>query len=366
MPSKTEKLFSTVRQQILDGVYVKGDKFPSGRDFAKLYNVSYLTANNVLKMLENEGFLRRYHRKGTFVTLPEITVKKSDQTFKAGYFVDVNISYFSRFFKEILNLTSAHDIYNIPLDMTPTNINTSPDEYQQWLKNIFSKHYNSITIYADRHFPFKELKKYENEIEQINFIFYDSCSIPFPDANFFIVDMEQVGYIGAKHLFKCGAKKILMSTISNLSAAYRLQMGLKNEDHEFQIIKGIERAFQENNTDFWKNFKICENTKTTESDLIKYIRDEEFTGFFALSNFYFERIYYAAKALNMEMEKDIFCVEAGNSIWNNIYAPPHNSISFNELEIARLTAEAMIKNKKGEHIIISPKLIKNANIQHTI
>ena len=55
MPSKTEQLFLAVKQQILDGNYVKGSKFPAGRDFAAHYNVSYLTANNVLKMLENEG-----------------------------------------------------------------------------------------------------------------------------------------------------------------------------------------------------------------------------------------------------------------------------------------------------------------------
>ena len=364
MPSKTEQLFQTVRQQILDGNYAKGSKFPAGRDFAAHYNVSYLTANNVLKMLENEGFLLRYHRKGSFVTLPEITLKKSDDTFKAGYFVDVNVSYFSRFFKELLTLTAAQDIYNIPLDMTPTNINTSPDEYQRWLENIFSKHYNSITIYADRHFPFKELKKYENEIDQINFIFYDSCGIPFPNANRFIVDMEQVGYLGASHLFECGAKKIFMNTVSNLSSSYRLQMGLKNEDHEFLIMKGIERAFEENNIDFWKNFKTCESASISESDFIKFIRDEKFDGFFSLSNSHLERIYYAAKALNMKPGRDIFCVETGNSAWNNIYAPPLTSISFNEIEIARLTAKAILEKWHGKHICIQPELIISKTSKH--
>lgn len=358
MSSKTDILFNTVRQQILDGIFVNGEKFPAGREFAAQHNVSYLTANNVLKKLEDNGLLRRYPRKGTFVALPSVTVEKSDTTFKAGYFVGINVSYFGRFFRELLKLTAPHDIFNIPIDMTPTNINTAPEEYEQWLQDIFSKRYNSITVYADRHFPFKELKKYENDVEQINFIFYDSSAIPFPHANRFIVDLEQTGYIGAMHLFNQGATKIFMSTVSNLSSSYRIQMGLKTEDHEFLIMKGIERAFEEKNIDFWKNFKACEHANITESDLIKFIRDEKFNGFFSLSNFHMESIFYAAKALNLKMGKDIFCVETGNSVWNNIYAPPISSISFNEKEIARLTARAMIEKWHGERIIVKPEIIE--------
>lgn len=361
MLSKTEQIYNAVRQQIINGNYSIGEKFPAGRDFAISHNISYITANNVLKRLEDNGYLRRYPRRGSFVSIPGTAVKKSDKTFKAGYFVNINVSYFSRYFKELLNLTSKHDIYNIPLDMTPTNILTRPDEYQQWLKNIFSKHYNSITVYADRHFPFKELKKYENSIEQLNFIFYDSSAVPFPDANYFIVDLEKVGYIAAKHLFDCGANKILMSTISNLSSSYRLQMGLKTEDHEFLILKGIERAFEEKNIDFWTNFKACENAHATEADFIKFIRDEKFNGFFSLSDFHLERIYYAAKALNMRFGKEIFCVETGNSSWNNIYAPPISSISFNETEIAKLTAAAIIEKWHGKHILVQPELVTRNN-----
>lgn len=364
MSSKTDILFNTVRQQILDGIFVNGEKFPAGREFAAQHNVSYLTANNVLKKLEDNGLLRRYPRKGSFVAIPSADIKKSDSTYKAGYFVDVNVSYFSRFFKELLNLTAPHDIYNIPLDMSPTNIMTAPEIYQEWLQNIFSKNYDSVTIYADRHFPFKEFKKYEKSVKQINFIFYDSSAIDFPEANYFIVDLEEVGYLGASHLFKCGATKIFMNTVSNLSSSYRLQMGLKTEDHEFLIMRGIERAFEEYNIDFWKNFKTYESAAISESDLIKFIRDEKFDGFFSLSNFHLERIYYAAKALNKKIGRDIFCVETGNSLWNKIYTPTLSTISFNEIEIARLTAKAMLENWHSKRINIQPEIIKNKIPKH--
>ena len=357
MASKAEQLFETVKQQILRGGFARGEKFPGGREFASSYGVSYLTADKVLKKLEQEGFLHRYPRRGSFVTLPADNFSCQSETYKAGYFVDVNISYFGRYFRELLNLTADQDIYNIPLDMTPTNRLTSPETYQKWLEMIFRKHYNSVTIYADRHYPFKEFQKYAHQTEQINFIFYDSSAIEFPGANRFVVDLEKVGYLGATHLFNCGATKILMSTVVGLSSAYRLQMGVKAEDHEYLIVKGIERAFRERNIDFWKNFKTCESVFTTEADYIRLIRDEKFDGFFSLSNMYFERLFYAARALNLKLEKDIFCVETGNSSWHNIYVPPLSSISFNEKEIARLTACAMREKWQDKYIAVEPELI---------
>ena len=362
--TKTDQLFNYVKQQIKDGVYAPGDKFPGGRDFAQSCHVSYLTANNVLQRLEQEGLLTRYPRRGSFVTVPPPVAERSNGTFMAGYFVDVKENYFGDFFKEVLALTAAHNIYNIPLDMSPTSLATQPEKFQNWLESTLSKHFNSVTIYADRHFPFKEFKKYEKQIDQINFIYYDSSAVEFPDANYFTIDMEKVGYLGASHLLKCGAKKIFLDTVSNLSASYRMQMGLKNEDHEFQIIKGIERAFNEYNTDFWKNFKSVPSNSLTESDYIHFMRDEKFDGFFSISNFHFERIYYASKALNLKMGKNIHCIGTCNTSWHNIYTPQVSTISFNGAEFARLTAKAMLEDWHGERIIIQPELIEKKQNKH--
>lgn len=356
--TKTEQLFNHVKQQIKDGIYAPGDKFPGGRDFAESCNVSYITANNVLQRLEQEGLLTRYPRKGSFVAAPAVNPAEKDETFKAGFFVDVKESYFGDFFKQLLTQTAGRNIYNIPLDMSPTSLETPPEKFREWLQNTLNKHFNSVTIYADRHFPFREFKKYEKQIDQINFIYYDSSAIEFPNANYFTVDMEQVGYLGAMHLFKCGAKKIFLDTVSNLSASYRMQMGLKNEDHEFLIIKGIERAFEECNMDFWRNFQSMSSRSLTESDYIRLMRDEKFDGFFSISNFHFERIYYASKALNLKMGKNIHCTGTCNTMWHNIYAPQISTISFNEIEIARLTARAMLENWQGKRISIQPELIE--------
>lgn len=356
--TKTDKILNSVKQQILDGIYVPGDKFPGTRELAASHCVSYLTANNIMQRLESEGFITRYPRKGSFVSIPAIPAAKADTTIKAGYFVNTKESFFGEFFKEVLALTSGQDIFNIPLDMSLTSLATPPEKFQEWLKNTFSKNFDSITIYADRHFPYKELKKYEKQLKQINFIYYDNSAIEFPNANRFTVDMEEVGYIGASHLLQCGARKIFLDTVSNLTSSYRMQMGVKLEDHEYLIIKGIERAYRKYNLDFMKDFNSYSNRAMTESDYIHLMKDEKFDGFFSINNCHFEYIYYAAKALNLKMGKNIHCVETCNSIWHNIYTPPVSTISFNPVEIARLTAQAIIENQHGIHAKIKPIFIQ--------
>ena len=359
--TKTDKLFNSVKQQIIDGIYSPGDKFPGGRKFAAACNISYLTANNILQRLEHEGLLIRYPRKGSFVSMSSVPRTKTAEPLKAGYFVNVKENFFGGFFKELLALTSNHNIYNIPLDMSPTSIATTPEKFQAWMAGIMSKNFNSITIYADRHFPYRELKKYEHLLNQINFIYYDSSAVEFPNANFFTVDMEEVGYLGAKHLFDCGAKNIFLDTIMNLTPSYRIQMGLKHEDHEFMILRGIERAFKEYNMDFWKNFQSFSNRELTESDYIHLMRDKKIDGFFSINNCHFEHICYAAKALDLKMGKNIHCVETSNSIWHNIYTPPVSTISFNETEIARLTAKAIIEKQHGIRVNIKPELVTRSH-----
>jgi DNA-binding GntR family transcriptional regulator len=80
--TKTEQLFNYVKQQIKDGIYTPGDKFPGGRDFAESCHVSYITANNVLQRLEQEGLLTRYPRKGSFVAAPAAIPAEKNETFK--------------------------------------------------------------------------------------------------------------------------------------------------------------------------------------------------------------------------------------------------------------------------------------------
>lgn len=72
VPRARQSLFVEVRQRILSTLeahrYRPGDRLPSEPELAVAYGVSRPTIREVLRSLETDGFVRRVHGVGTFVT----------------------------------------------------------------------------------------------------------------------------------------------------------------------------------------------------------------------------------------------------------------------------------------------------------
>ena len=60
-----------IRQQIIDGVYLPGDRLPRQHDLAKNHNVAFNTLKQALDLLGGEGYIVRKVSQGTYAALPE-------------------------------------------------------------------------------------------------------------------------------------------------------------------------------------------------------------------------------------------------------------------------------------------------------
>ncbi len=60
-----------IRQQILDGIYLPGDRLPHQHDLAKQHNVAFNTLKQALDLLSSEGYIVRKVAQGTYAALPE-------------------------------------------------------------------------------------------------------------------------------------------------------------------------------------------------------------------------------------------------------------------------------------------------------
>lgn len=67
MNRKAEALFAALRELIVDGVLVDGERLPSTRKLAELYTMSRGSVNQAYDMLYAEGFVRSDAGSGTFV-----------------------------------------------------------------------------------------------------------------------------------------------------------------------------------------------------------------------------------------------------------------------------------------------------------
>lgn len=66
--SLTKDIRDSVYEEIKKRPYNPGEKIPGIRELAIQYNTSYVTMSNALLMLVNEGILKQYPGKGSFVT----------------------------------------------------------------------------------------------------------------------------------------------------------------------------------------------------------------------------------------------------------------------------------------------------------
>ena len=66
-----ESVANSIRQEILDGVYVPGDQLPRQHDLAKKHNVAFNTLKQALDLLSVEGYIVRKAGIGTYAALPD-------------------------------------------------------------------------------------------------------------------------------------------------------------------------------------------------------------------------------------------------------------------------------------------------------
>ncbi len=354
--TKTNKAKKILINNIQQGDYAVGEKFPSGRQLASAIGISYITANNILRELEQDGYLRRIPGVGTFVSSAN-PQKQGDHTFRTGYFVDVNESIFSRFFSSVLNnMPNDGSFFNIPLRMLPGIDSITQQEHTQWINEIFQQRWDSLVVFGDRHFPFRELAKHEHETSQINFVFYADTELPFEHANRILIDNEKVGYSAGIHFLGKGIEKLAVLSLRNLDEVYRRRIGGTINHHGIQILNGLERAYQELNRDFYEHVFIKSYTYTSANEICELIR-KGYRHFFVMGDAFTGEFYKAAAFMNLKIGEDIEILGMNNLGLDELLHPTLSSISLNELQIGKILSETITNKWHGKTFLVEPEII---------
>jgi DNA-binding LacI/PurR family transcriptional regulator/DNA-binding transcriptional regulator YhcF (GntR family) len=357
--AKYLQLRDELKSDIVKGIYPQGSKLPTCRELTTLLGASYLTVSNALRELEEDGYVRRQHGKGIYVRKAEPEPVR--KTIKAGYFINVKVSIFGHFFTAVLEGLNRQPVYNIPVGMPGASVETTLAENEAWMDDIFHNRFNSAVILGDRHFPFKTLMRYRNELEQINFVFMDNSSLTFPAANRILVDWHEVGYLGAKHFIDTGHRKLAVLSVSQLQDMYCRQMGVKNHDHSQCILDGIEQAYTDAGINFFENVKVVNDQKNAEGPErsmrdIAQCFDEGCTAFLAVGDSRAKKIYAIANEKKLDIGRDVAVVGIFNMPICDMMIPELSSISINEAEIGHLTAQAIREDWRGQTKLVKPEL----------
>ena len=354
--TKSGKAKKLLIHKIRQGKCAEGDRFPSGRSLASEMDISYVTANNILRELEQEGYLRRIPGVGTFVSSSR-PQKTDPQTRRTGYFVDVKTSIFARFFSSVLDHMPADGSWlNVPLRMLPGKSTITRQEHAQWMDEVFQKRWDSLVVYGDRHFPFREFAGHEFDTNQINFVFYADTELPFEYANRILVDNEKVGYLAGTHFLKKGAGKLAVLSLRHLEEVYRRRIGGTINHHAVRILNGLERAYMEMDRDFYDQVIVKPYMTTKADDICELIRGG-FHHFFVMGDAFTGEIYKAADRIGVKIGQDIELLGMNDLSMDDSLHPTLSSISLNEVQIGKSLSEAVMHNWHGKTISIEPEIV---------
>ena len=62
------RIYSELKQELIEGKYEVGDPFPPERSLKERFSTTHITVRNALSRLVEEGYIERFSGKGTFVT----------------------------------------------------------------------------------------------------------------------------------------------------------------------------------------------------------------------------------------------------------------------------------------------------------
>ena len=355
--TKSGKAKKLLIHKIQEGKCAEGDRFPSGRSLSSEMGISYVTANNILRELEQEGYLRRIPGVGTFVSSSKPQTQ-DPQTRRAGYFVDVKTSIFARFFSSVLeNMPGDGSCLNVPLRMLPGKDSVTREEHRQWIDEVFQKRWDSLVIFGDRHFPFREFARHEHEAGQVNFVFHADTELPFEYANRILVDSEKIGWLAGTHFLKKGACKLAVLSLRHLDEVYRRRIGGTINHHGVKILNGLERAYREMDQDFYEQVNITPYTHKVPVEEICGLIRRGYRCFFVMGDAFTGEIYQAAEQMKLKIGQDLEILGMNNIVSDDLLRPTLSSISLNEVQIGKALSEAVMRQWHGKTVLVEPEII---------
>jgi DNA-binding LacI/PurR family transcriptional regulator len=142
----------------------------------------------------------------------------------------------------------------------------------------------------------------------------------------------------------------------------------RNKNRRFgldsDMTRGIEQAFVDAGVPFVDNFDILHDfainpTRTSTAERIsEKIRQDAMDGFICVGDHRAQFVYEAARELDLTVGEDIGVVGLFNTSWSKILTPNLTSVSINEEKTAKIAAELIRNNAKGEKIVVEPTLVE--------
>ncbi|OGV50994.1 MAG: hypothetical protein A2017_14040 [Lentisphaerae bacterium GWF2_44_16] len=205
-------LLKDVRDMLYDEIrrrpYTAGEKIPGTRELAEQYKVSYVTMSNVLNMFAEEGVIRQYPGKGSFVT--ELISKNSLALLAPDYLLGVKAFNPETDSTCLFGLMDVYAGLLAAVEKNGFNLHVIPVNHENLnIDAILSMLTEKLKISAACFLAIGSEKLIER-FESMNFpycVVHTPAGSPF---NHVAVDLEKGAYMAVNHLAELGHRRIAL------------------------------------------------------------------------------------------------------------------------------------------------------------
>ncbi|TXC90557.1 GntR family transcriptional regulator [Metabacillus litoralis] len=256
--TKVSMVKEKIKEWIIDGKVLPGDKIYSENELVKMFEVSRHTVRQAVGDLVHEGWLYREQGAGTFCSNRSNQAQPQSVN-STGKNIGVITTYISDYIfpsiiKGIESYLTSHG-YSLTFACTDND----PEKEKQCLETMINSNIDGLIVEPTRSSSYNPNLHYYLEMEQNNTPFL-MINQYYPQLNppYIILDDEKGGFIATDHLIKLGHKKII---------------GLfKSDDLQgLNRMEGFIRAFRENNIPFFPEMFITFTTK--ERDFLSKLKE---------------------------------------------------------------------------------------------
>ncbi|WP_207653738.1 GntR family transcriptional regulator [Scatolibacter rhodanostii] len=197
------QLFEQIKSEILQGVYVGGQKIPGENETAEKYGMSRQTVRQALAMLEQEQFVERKQGSGTYI-------KESKKERKKTWRVGVIATYISEYiFPSILRGMESElteNGFSMMLNATGNRVDSERAILEEYLK----KPVDGLIVEGTKTaLPNPNLSLYEKlEKKGIPVVFFNGYYPQNQEQIYVVMNDKRGGYQAVSHLISKGHKKI--------------------------------------------------------------------------------------------------------------------------------------------------------------
>jgi DNA-binding LacI/PurR family transcriptional regulator len=344
---KTQLLAQLLQEDILNGVYIKGQKLPSYDDFGSMYEVNRLTARKAIKELEDQGLVHSIAAKGTYVgSAPKADEKQQNPTKMIGivselvHFQDMGYHHMDLFNALQKNLMEHQ------YQLTPIRLG------EQQLSEALSQCDGFIVIGP---MSLKNTQKLQTMSPMIHIDPQRSTL-----ATAISADYEKAGMLAAHHLFEKGHEKIAVIH-GNQSCSKKMWQGFEESCPDSKKLS-IES--------FYGDYTAPTARKITESLIVDQkikAHREAITAIFCMNDEMAAGAIQALSRYNYNIPEDISVLGFDNSSIAPLLDPPLETIGISIQDMGKRAIDqlmSLLNNQPIDNsmIMITPKLIPRESV----